>query len=82
MTSALNKLKNFFEQEKIPYMIFGGLAIGIYGYERMTYDIDIKTIYDTSEVSLNSLINKFSDIATIIPKAPVSFIQETMVLPI
>jgi hypothetical protein len=44
MALALNKLKTFFEEEEISYMIFGGLATGVYGYERMTYDIDVKIL--------------------------------------
>ncbi|NOR44704.1 MAG: hypothetical protein GQ534_03885 [Candidatus Delongbacteria bacterium] len=82
MTSALNKLKDFFEREKIPYMVFGGLATGMYGYERMTYDIDIKIIYDISEVSLLKMIDKLKIIANIIPKDPLVFVNKTMVLPI
>ena len=65
MALALNKLKIFFEREKIPYMVFGGLATGVYGYERMTYDIDIKILYDVSESSLEELIEKFTSISKI-----------------
>ena len=35
MTLSLKKLKEFFEKEKIPYMVFGGLATGVYGYEKI-----------------------------------------------
>jgi predicted nucleotidyltransferase len=82
MTGALNKLVIFFEKEKIPYMIFGGLATGIYGYERMTYDIDIKIIHEITDDSLLDLVNKISKIATVIPEKPIEFIHKTMVLPI
>jgi len=82
MTSALNKLKNFLDKEKIQYMVFGGLATGVYGYERMTYDIDIKLLYEISEYSLLKLINKLDVIANVLPKDPVAFILKTMVLPI
>jgi predicted nucleotidyltransferase len=82
MTGALNKLVIFFEKEKIPYMIFGGLATGIYGYERMTYDIDIKIIHEITDDSLLDLVNKISKIATVIPEEPIEFIHKTMVLPI
>ena len=82
MTGALNKLVIFFEKEKIPYMIFGGLATGIYGYERMTYDIDIKIIHEITDDSLLDLVNKINKIATVIPEEPIGFIHKTMVLPI
>jgi len=82
MTVALDKLRIFFQDEKIPYMIFGGLATGVYGYERMTYDIDIKIVYDTSESSLLYLVDKLQSIAKIIPQKPLDFISNTMVLPI
>ena len=82
MTRALNRLVEFFEKEKISYMIFGGLATGIYGYERMTYDIDIKIIHEITDDSLLKFINKLKVIATIIPETPIEFIHNTMVLPI
>ncbi|MBN2856907.1 MAG: nucleotidyltransferase [Candidatus Delongbacteria bacterium] len=82
MALALNKLKNFFEEEKIPYMVFGGLATGVYGYERMTYDIDIKILHEVTEDSLNELVIRLSTVSNILPKDPVSFIRKTMVLPI
>ncbi len=82
MTLSLKKLKEFFEKEKIPYMVFGGLATGVYGYERMTYDIDIKILHDISEDSLAELVKKLSAVSTILPKDPVQFIRTTMVLPI
>ena len=82
MALALNKLKTFFEEEKIPYMVFGGLATGVYGYERMTYDIDIKILHEISDDSLMELIRKLSRVSEILPKDPLPFIKKTMVLPI
>ena len=45
MQSSLDKLFvktiNFLEKQKIPYLIIGGLAVGVLGEPRMTQDIDL-----------------------------------------
>lgn len=45
MPNPLDKLYrktiNFLEKEKIPYLLIGGLAVGVLGEPRMTQDIDL-----------------------------------------
>ncbi|MBU1917337.1 nucleotidyltransferase family protein, partial [bacterium] len=38
---ALKSIVSFFEKQKIPYFILGGLAVGVFGEARFTYDIDL-----------------------------------------
>ena len=45
-----NKTINLLESEKIPYLLIGGLAVGILGEPRMTRDIDL--IIFTSKSSI------------------------------
>ena len=39
-TEVLTEFAEFFEREKIPWAIAGGLAVGAWGYQRYTDDID------------------------------------------
>jgi len=45
MQGSLDKLYSktisFLEKEKIPYLLIGGLAVGVWGEPRMTQDIDL-----------------------------------------
>jgi len=43
-TEALRRLKEFFEQNHIRYMIIGGLANAVWGEPRFTYDADVKVL--------------------------------------
>lgn len=44
MQSSLDRLYTktlaFLEKEKIPYLLIGGLAVGVLGEPRMTQDVD------------------------------------------
>jgi hypothetical protein len=43
-TEALQKLKVFFEEHDIHYMVIGGLANTVWGQPRFTYDADLKVV--------------------------------------
>jgi hypothetical protein len=77
----LKKLTLFLESEKVPYMIFGGIANSLYGNTRQTFDIDIKIILETNQ-KRSDFINGLSSFSKILPQKPIQFIEETNVLPI
>jgi hypothetical protein len=77
----LKKIVSFLESEKVPYMLFGGIANSIYGNTRQTFDIDIKIILETNQ-KRSDFIQGLSSISKILPKKPIQFIEETNVLPI
>ena len=39
--STLERLAARLDEERIPYLLVGGMALGLHGYERMTRDVDI-----------------------------------------
>jgi len=82
LIESLKKIISFIEDAKIPYMVFGGLANGIYGYERQTFDIDIKLNISLEKSDLILFISKISSFAKIMPQNPIDFISKTMVLPV
>lgn len=47
LIKALIKLVDWLNRQKIPYMVFGGIANPIYGNPRQTFDIDIKIILES-----------------------------------
>ena len=70
----------WFESQAIPYMVFGGVANSYYGNPRQTFDIDVKILLDSEEVS--SFIQNIAGICTILPEKPSRFVEETGVLPV
>lgn len=42
LIESLSEIVEFLKINKIPYMIFGGIANSIYRNPRQTFDIDIK----------------------------------------
>lgn len=46
----LKKIAVEFSEQKIPYMIIGGMAVGVHGEERFTRDIDITLGCDINEL--------------------------------
>ncbi len=60
MPSSLDKLFfrtiGFLSKEKIPYIIIGGMAVGVLGEPRMTQDIDL--IIFTSKNAIPELLDK------------------------
>lgn len=77
----LNTIVSFLKGEKLPYMIFGGVANSVYGNPRQTFDIDLKIIADTQKKREN-LIDKLASFSRILVDDPLRFIKETNVLPI
>jgi len=81
LLKALDIIARWFESHNIPYMVFGGVANSIYGNPRQTFDIDIKISLEPG-YPIENFIEDLRKISTIIPHDPISFINETQVLPI
>lgn len=60
------------EDKKIRYLVIGGLAVNLYGYNRMTKDLDIMLSFDSENV------NKFKELVEDLgfkPRVPVDIIE-------
>ena len=51
-TQAVHKITSFLETEKAPYFVIGGLAVGVLGEPRFTYDIDLSILLHGDQVSI------------------------------
>ncbi len=49
---AVRKVIGFLEEQKIPYFVLGGLAVGVMGEPRFTRDIDLDIFLNTDETGL------------------------------
>lgn len=78
---ALHSITAWLEREKLPYMVFGGVANSLYGNPRQTFDIDIKVILPP-ETRLDALLDSLRQEAEILPEDPGAFLNETNVLPV
>ena len=68
-SEALRRVVAFLEEQKIPYMIIGGLAIATWGEMRVTHDADFKVSIDMPLAQFRSLVlQHFSERLTNIPK--------------
>ena len=81
LLQALEVIVNWLDRQKVPYMIFGGIANSIYGNPRQTFDIDIK-ISVPSEKEKTDFVERLRAIAEPLPEQPMQFIAETNVLPV
>ncbi len=78
---ALEIIVNWLDKQRVPYMIFGGIANSIYGNPRQTFDIDVK-ISVPSGKNRADFIGQLASVATLLPEKPLRFITETSVLPV
>lgn len=78
---ALEIIVNWLDKQRVPYMIFGGIANSIYGNPRQTFDIDVK-ISVPSGKNRSDFIGQLASVATLLPENPMQFIAETSVLPV
>ncbi|MCD6254817.1 MAG: hypothetical protein J7J44_00915 [Deltaproteobacteria bacterium] len=58
-----------FEQIGVRYLIVGGMAVNLYGYLRLTIDLDL--MVDLSDENLSKIINVMERLGYI-PKVPVN----------
>lgn len=79
-SEVLLTLKNFLEQNKVPYMVIGGIANLVWGETRLTRDIDITLSVPNDK--LQELLNAFPENFKARVTNPLHFIKTTRVLPI
>jgi Nucleotidyltransferase of unknown function (DUF6036) len=80
LIQALQIIVRFFESQRIPYMLVGGLANSIYGIPRQTFDIDIKLVLE--EHKSKEFFSELVKVAAIIPADPLTFLHDTGVIPV
>lgn len=80
LIKALKQIVDFLDNSEYQYMIIGGLANGLYGQPRQTFDIDVKIIL--SEDKLSEFIIKISDAGKVLSEDPLQFVKETGVIPV
>lgn len=79
LTSALRRLADALEEEKVAYMVIGGIANLIWGRPRATFDVDVTIWAAEREDSLvSSLCARFKTRAG----DPRDFVRDTRVLPL
>lgn len=77
----LKQLAIAFDRASLPYMVFGGQAVLLYGEPRLTRDIDITLGFDTSRtVDLLRVIDELR--LRPLVKDVDEFVNETLVLPV
>lgn len=78
---ALEIIVGWLDKQRVPYMIFGGIANSIYGNPRQTFDIDVKISVPAGKAR-SDFIERLAAVATLLPENPLRFISETSVLPV
>jgi len=70
---ALKRVIEFLENNKIPYMVIGGLAISVWGEPRVTHDADFKVSLDMPLLEFRKMFfEQFQERPTKIPKQVLS----------
>ena len=80
-SALLVKLAKGLRKAKIPYMVFGGQAVMVYGEPRFTQDIDITLGVELSESERVLTAIDSLGLAPLIDD-PVEFLKQTFVLPV
>ncbi len=80
LEEALLEAARFFEEESIPYMLVGGLANAVWGEPRATVDVDF-TVW-VEEARLRAVVLRMGEVFRPLPEDPLSFVQQTRVLPL
>ncbi|MBN8572031.1 MAG: nucleotidyltransferase [Ignavibacteria bacterium] len=81
LSDTLADICDVLNSHNIPYMVIGGYAVSVHGYNRFTEDIDI---------TLGINVNEYEKVLNILPEInckllvsnPVDFINTTWVLPV
>jgi len=80
LEDALRSVVSVLEEQKLPYMLIGGMANLIWGEPRTTQDIDVTVRVEPS--ALVDTVAQLSQIFRALPKDPQAFVKQTRVLPI
>lgn len=80
LEAAVVDLAGFLDDQRIPYMVFGGIAALQWGRPRLTEDVDIKIVVARSgwPAFVDSVGARFKPM----PEQPLAFLEQTRVLPV
>ena len=78
---ALDIIVRLLEEWKVPYMVIGGIAVGVYTNPRQTVDIDIKVSFERDK-GIEKFIHDLKGHSALVSENPDEFIRETNVLPV
>ena len=77
---AVGSLARFLEEQRIPYMLIGGIANLVWGEPRSTLDVDASVLVES--VGWPHLIDELRRSFRVIPRDPLAFLRDTHVLPV
>lgn len=77
---AVGQVTRVLDEQRVPYMIIGGIANLVWGEPRTTLDVDAAVLVDEAEWP--DLIQALRHAFHVLPKAPMAFLRDTHVLPV
>lgn len=77
---AVGSLARVLDEQRVPYMVIGGIANLVWGQPRSTLDVDASVMVE--EKAWPELIAQLDQVFRVIPRDPVGFLRETHVLPV
>jgi len=80
LEAALLEISGLLEELAIPYMLIGGLAVTVWGEARATLDADFSLWVEPEK--LRSTVEQICARLHPIPSQPLSFVQNSRVLPV
>lgn len=79
LEAAVLEVAFLLEELSVPYMLIGGLAVGIWGEPRSTLDADFSLWVEPPDVE--RVVRRISDRLKLMPSDPLRFAMATRVLP-
>ena len=77
----LQRLAKTLQKHRIPYMLIGGQAVLLYGYPRLTHDVDVTLGIDIDAYPLLQDACRKAGLRALV-KEPEIFVRKTRVLPV
>ncbi|HEA65725.1 MAG TPA: hypothetical protein ENI07_02725 [Desulfobacterales bacterium] len=80
LEKALIVISKTLSENRIPYMVIGGMANAVWGNPRVTFDIDV-TLWVTDK-EIQNVVQILSEAFEVLVSRPIDFILEMRVLPL
>ena len=77
---ALDEVVHHLEEQRVPYMVFGGIANLQWGRARLTEDVDVKV--QVEDLAWDGFIAALGERFTVLPPNPIEFARSTHVVPL
>ena len=78
--AVLEEITLRLEEQDVPYMLIGGIANLVWGRPRLTRDLDIVVMCPQAGIPV--FLQRMNRFFRLMPRDPLSFVQETSVLPL